>query len=149
MGNWYQVQQTNRYANVPNSGRWIYEHVENVDCYDWPLRMVGRIMVGKMAKGANAIDLYTLLQTLPLPQRRSGPAMAVPGDSAEQPAPTEEQNSATWIKLALELLKKKGWVEDVDIGDLMNYCAMIGGAWCDGAIQEGEVGKANYTSRKM
>lgn len=105
-------------------------------------------MVGKMPREVTALHLYCLLQTLPVPKRCIGQAVEISDSLTEKAAASKEQNSATWIRGALELLHQKGWVEDVDIDDLMNYCARVGSEWCDGTLKD-EVGKVNYTSRKM
>lgn len=150
IGDWFQVTEMNRYANVPNSGGWQYKQIHGADARDPALAMVGRIMVGKMKPSSSSSggrssyghDLDQVLRNLPLPK--------IPKSCTGNPKHhcvgiLHGESSVTWTRAALQAMRDHGWVDDFDLDAMMDFALDTGSRW----FTAGEIGLANYTKRKF
>ncbi|RMZ76315.1 hypothetical protein DV738_g4993, partial [Chaetothyriales sp. CBS 135597] len=91
-------------------------------------RLLGRIMIGKVPKDFTDDAIEALLKTVPLPVKNATP----------------NQNCATWIVAAIQLLQDRGLAEPFNVSDFMSKALALGDQWLGNPSPNNT---HNYTSR--
>lgn len=127
-GTCYEVKEEDVYVNIPGSGGWRYYCIEE----HTPM-LIGRIMVGKLPPRVLAMDVEWELREVPLPREGAVPL----------------ENCVSWTERALGVLQARGWVEEFDVKEFMEYARDRATAWFEKGVYPGKVSKENYTQRPM
>ncbi|KFY66079.1 hypothetical protein V496_02221 [Pseudogymnoascus sp. VKM F-4515 (FW-2607)] len=95
--------------------------------------LLGLIMIGKISNGVEISEIWTRLQSIPVPQRNAIP----------------EQNCVTWVMSAIQALQGSGFAEQFDINKFMDTGIEFANATLSDKGGTPTVAKTNYTTRKM